>query len=77
VDVKEFLSFGILMASIFMGGIFSVIGRGTHFFMGRFLGGLWAVQGFNVEEREEQNRKECDENSGRLLVDFMFMGGSN
>jgi hypothetical protein len=47
-------------------------------YMGRFMGGLWAAQGFNVlEEREEQNTKECDENCGRLLADCIFMGRSN
>jgi hypothetical protein len=30
-----------------------------------------------VEEREEQNTKECGENSGRLLAESIFMGGSN
>jgi hypothetical protein len=54
------------MASIFMGGLFSVIGR-SHFL----------CQSFIVEEREEPNTKECDENSGRLLADCIFMGGSN
>jgi hypothetical protein len=41
------------MASIFMGGLFSVIGR-SHFLWAD----LWADYGQNVEEREEQNMKE-------------------
>jgi hypothetical protein len=54
----------ILMASIFMGGLFSVLGR-SHF----LLADLWTDYGQNMEEREEQNTKECNENSGRLLAD--------
>jgi hypothetical protein len=72
VDVKAFCPLRILMASIFMGGLFSLIGR-PHFLWA----GLWADYGQNVEERAEQNTKECDENSGRLLADSIFMGGSN
>jgi hypothetical protein len=57
------------MASIFMGGLFSVIGR-SHFFWqiyGQIMGNSCVV--WNVEEHKEQNRKECDENRGSLLAD--------
>jgi hypothetical protein len=77
VDVKAFLSIqdfnGI---NIYRRIVFSYW-QISFFMVGRFMGGLWAVQGFNVEEREEQNMKACDENSGRLLAECIFMGGSN
>jgi hypothetical protein len=47
--------------------------------IGRYLflwADLWADYGQNVEEPEGQNTKDCDENSGRLLADSIFMGGS-
>jgi hypothetical protein len=73
VDVKDFWSIKDFDSIDFMGGLFSIIGR-SHFF-GQIY--AWAVQLWNVEACEEQNTKECDENSGRLLADCIFMGGSN
>jgi hypothetical protein len=77
MDVKAFLSIKDFDGINIYGRIVFIYWQ-ISFLMGRFMGGLWAVQGFNVEEREEQNTKECDEeNSGRLLADCIFMGGSN
>jgi hypothetical protein len=72
VDVKAFLSIKDFDGINIYGGLLSFIGR-SHFLWAD----LWADYGQNVEEREEQNTKECNENSGRLLADSIFMGGSN
>jgi hypothetical protein len=86
VDVKAFWFIKVSDGVNIYGCIVFIIYWQSSFFMGRFMGRLWAAQVRNVEERKEQNRKECDENSGRLLADCivmigwrikLFMGGSN